>query len=63
MGNIDMDVFATTRERIREEVERTMLSAKGSHRYLFHSDHSVPDTVSLRDYSYALEVAREAAWY
>jgi uroporphyrinogen decarboxylase len=63
MGNIDMDVFAATRERIREEVERKMRAAKGSRRYLFHSDHSVPDTVSLRDYSYALDVAREAAWY
>ena len=63
MGNIDMDVFRTTRQRIGEEITAKILSAKGSHRYLFHSDHSVPDTVSLQDYTYALQVAREAAWY
>ena len=40
-----------------------ILSAKPSHRYLFHSDHSVPDSVSLESYSYAIQVAREVAGY
>lgn len=65
MGNFDMDVFngprAGVRERIRAEVTGKLLSAKGSRRYLFHSDHSVPDSVSLEDYGYAIQVAKEAS--
>jgi uroporphyrinogen decarboxylase len=63
MGNIDMDVFTTTKERIRDEVAGKILSAKQSHRYLFHSDHSVPDSVSLENYGCAIQVAKEVAWY
>jgi uroporphyrinogen-III decarboxylase len=67
MGNIDMDVFtgctAGTKERIRAEVTGKILSAKPSHRYLFHSDHSVPDSVSLENYGHAIQVAREVAGY
>jgi uroporphyrinogen decarboxylase len=67
MGNIDMDAFngppAEARQRIRAEVTGKILSAKPSHRYLFHSDHSVPDSVSLEDYGYAVRVAKEVAGY
>jgi uroporphyrinogen decarboxylase len=67
MGNIDMDVFngppAGVRERIRAEVTGKIHAAKPSRRYLFHSDHSVPESVSLQDYGYAVAVAKEAAWY
>jgi len=67
MGNIDMDAFggppAGVRERIRAEVTAKILSAKPSRRYLFHSDHSVPDSVSLEDYGYAIQVAKEVAGY
>jgi uroporphyrinogen decarboxylase len=65
MGNVNMDVFTgpprVARPRIREEVRGKILSAKGSHRYLFHSDHSVPDSVSLQNYGYGIRVAREVA--
>ena len=63
MGNIDMDVFTRSREEIEREVTDKVLAAKGSHRYLFHSDHSVPDNVSLDSYRFALQAARAAAWY
>jgi uroporphyrinogen decarboxylase len=67
MGNFDMDVFngppEGVRDRIRAEVTGKIRSAKPSRRYLFHSDHSVPDSVSLRDYGYAIQVAREVAGY
>jgi len=67
MGNIDMDAFngppAGARQRIRAEVTGKILSAKPSRRYLFHSDHSVPDSVSLEDYGYAIQVAKEVAGY
>jgi uroporphyrinogen decarboxylase len=67
MGNIDMDAFtgssAGTKEAIRREVSGKILAAKPSHRYLFHSDHSVPDSVSLENYGYAIRVAKEVAGY
>jgi uroporphyrinogen decarboxylase len=63
IGNIDMDAFGAGRERIREEVVTKVLAAKGSRRYIFHSDHSVPDTVSLQDYTFAVETARGVASY
>jgi uroporphyrinogen decarboxylase len=67
MGNIDMDAFngppEGAKDRIRAEVTGKILSAKASHRYLFHSDHSVPDSVSLKGYGYAVQVAREVAGY
>jgi hypothetical protein len=40
-----------------------ILAAKPSHRYLFHSDHSVPDSVSLESYAYAIRVAKQVAGY
>jgi uroporphyrinogen decarboxylase len=67
MGNIDMDAFngppAGARQRIRAEVTGKIMAAKPSHRYLFHSDHSVPDSVSLENYGYAIQVAKEVAAY
>ncbi len=67
MGNFDMDVFngppEGVRQRIRAEVTGKLRAGKSSHRYLFHSDHSVPDSVSLQDYGYAIRVAREVAGY
>jgi uroporphyrinogen decarboxylase len=63
MGNIDMDVFPTTREAIEREVTAKILAAKGSHRYLFHSDHSVPTTVSLENYAHGIRIAKELAPY
>ncbi len=63
MGNINMDVFTTTKEEIEYEVKSKMLSMKDSHRYIFHSDHSVPDSVSLENYGFAIETAKEHAGY
>ena len=63
MGNINMDVLATTREGIEKEVSLKIESAKPSHRYLFHSDHSIPPTVSFENYRYAIKLAHELAWY
>jgi uroporphyrinogen decarboxylase len=63
IGNINMDLFTTSKKAIEQEVSSKILSAKGSHRYLFHSDHSVPYTVSLENYSYGLKIANDVAWY
>ncbi|MBN1836836.1 MAG: hypothetical protein JW820_13355 [Spirochaetales bacterium] len=63
MGNINMDILTTTKEAIEQEVASKVLAAKDTRRYLFHSDHSVPDTVSLEHYAFAVQVARDAARY
>ncbi|MHB8277425.1 MAG: uroporphyrinogen decarboxylase family protein [Candidatus Humimicrobiaceae bacterium] len=63
MGNINMDILTTTKEQIIQEITGKVLAAKKSHRYLYHSDHSVPDNISLENYQFALKVANEAAWY
>lgn len=35
---------------------------EGGH-YIFHSDHSVPPTISIENYRYAVEIAREIGSY
>ena len=63
-GNINNDVLARgDREEIRDEVVSKVLAAKPGGGYIFHSDHSVPPTVSFKSYSYAVELAREHGQY
>jgi uroporphyrinogen decarboxylase len=63
MGNINADALAGGKERVRQEICDKLPEAKSSGRYIFHSDHSVPVTVSFEDYSYAIELAKEIAPY
>lgn len=63
MGNINMDIFTTSKENAETEVEKKIISVKDTHRYLFHSDHSVPDNVSFEIYSHAIKTAYANAWY
>lgn len=63
-GNMNMDIFATNdRGAIREEVTSKLLAAKPGGGYIYHSDHSVPPTVSFDSYRYAVELARELGQY
>ena len=57
IGNINADVLGRSREEIQDEVESKLSVAKVGGGYIFHSDHSVPPTVSFANYSYALELA------
>lgn len=63
MGNINADALAGGRRSIRQEICDKLPEAKRSGRYIFHSDHSVPPTVSFEDYAYAIELARELGSY
>ena len=63
MGNINADVLATTHEKIQEELEGKLPCAVSSHRYIFHSDHSIPPGVSLENYAYAVKTARQMGKY
>lgn len=63
-GNINMDVLATGDEAaIRHEVTSKIETAKVGGGYIYHSDHSVPPTVSFAAYSLAVELAREHGEY
>ena len=57
MGNINADALASGREVIENEVKNKVLEAKKTRRYIYHSDHSVPDTVSLENFKFSIELA------
>lgn len=63
MGNINADILGTTPERIEEEVREKLLAAKENSGYIFHSDHSVPPSVSLQNYTVAVETAKKYGAY
>jgi uroporphyrinogen decarboxylase len=63
-GNINMDVLATgDRDQIAHEVVSKVEAAKVGGGYIHQSDHSVPPTVSLDSYTFAMELAREHGKY
>ncbi|MBI2843950.1 MAG: hypothetical protein HYX78_11175 [Armatimonadetes bacterium] len=62
-GNIDVRKLSGTKEDIEEEIESKLpVAAKGG-RYIFHSDHSVPPTVSYDNYCYAVELSEKYGKY
>jgi len=63
IGNISVEVLSSDKKAIKKEVQSKMTVAKQNGRYIFHSDHSVPPTVSLDNYRYAVELARELGSY
>jgi uroporphyrinogen decarboxylase len=57
-GNIDVHKMTGPKEALLEELRRKVpLARQGG--YIFHSDHSVPPTVTFERYSWMLETARE----
>jgi uroporphyrinogen decarboxylase len=55
-GNIDARVLSGTKEAIEEEVRsKVTVAAKGGG-YIFHSDHSIPPSVSYDNYLFALDM-------
>ncbi|PIZ17229.1 hypothetical protein COY51_00830 [Candidatus Desantisbacteria bacterium CG_4_10_14_0_8_um_filter_39_17] len=62
-GNISADILSLDKEKIREEVESKVSIAKERGGYIFHSDHSVPPSVSFQNYKFAVETAREIGKY
>lgn len=65
MGNINVVVLGTgDRGAIRKEVESKLVPLRDRGiPYVFHSDHSVPPTVSYDAYRYALDVFHEVEAY
>ncbi len=57
-GNIDVRALSADKETIKNEIESKLAAFDGRWNYIFHSDHSIPQTVSYENYTYALELAR-----
>ncbi|MCX5642059.1 MAG: hypothetical protein NTY10_02285 [Candidatus Omnitrophica bacterium] len=59
-GNINADVIANgTEAQIREEVISKVNIAKQGGGYMYHIDHSVPPTVSFKNYSLLVKTLKE----
>jgi uroporphyrinogen decarboxylase len=59
IGNINADKLSGSKEDIETEIRDKVPVVKHGGAYVFHSDHSIPPTVSLENYRYALELMEE----
>lgn len=57
-GNIDVRKLSGTREDIEEEIASKVPIAKEGGGYIYHSDHSVPHSVSFENYCFAMELLK-----
>lgn len=62
-GNIDIRKLSGTRKDIEEEISSKLPIAMEGGGYIFHSDHSVPPTVSFDNYRYAIELLEKYGVY
>jgi uroporphyrinogen decarboxylase len=60
---MDVRKLSGTKKDIEEEVLSKLKVAMEGGGYIFHSDHSVPPTVSFENYKYALELVRTHGVY
>lgn len=58
-GNIDVRKLSGTRAELEEEVVGKLTFAREHGRYIYHSDHSVPHSVSFENYAYAVDLIRQ----
>jgi len=63
IGNINADALTAGKAIIYDEITSKIQNAKPSKRYVFHSDHSIPDSVSFAEYKYAIEIAKQLVHY
>jgi uroporphyrinogen decarboxylase len=62
-GNISIERLSETPEEAEAEVAAKVAAAMPGGRYMLHSDHSVPPTVSLENYRRAIETGRRVGTY
>ncbi|MCX7013577.1 MAG: hypothetical protein NTW86_13645 [Candidatus Sumerlaeota bacterium] len=63
-GNVDVRAMETNDlEKVEEEVRVKVLCGKEGGGYIFHSDHSIPHSVQLKTYQFALECAKKYGTY
>jgi uroporphyrinogen decarboxylase len=63
IGNIDVRKLSGTRQEIEQEIVPKVTTAKEKGNYIYHSDHSVPNSVSLENYRYAIELVKRYGTY
>lgn len=64
MGGIDVRAMANPDPRvIEEEIASKIPVARAGGGYIYHSDHSVPHTVSYEEYRRTLALVQANAWY
>jgi len=63
MGNIAVEAMSAGGEQMEEEIASKIGIAKEGGGYIFHSDHSVPPTVSLENYTKVLELVKRYGAY
>jgi len=56
MGNIDVRKMSASRAELEKEVWSKLEIAKQGGGYIYHSDHSIPPTVSFENYMYLMEL-------
>lgn len=62
-GNIDVRKLSGSREDVEEEISAKVPVAKAGGGYIYHSDHSVPHSVSFENYCYAMELIKRYGSY
>ena len=63
MGNISVEALSAGGSALEEEVTSKVTAAKENGGYIFHSDHSIPPSVSLENYRRTIALARECGSY
>lgn len=62
-GNISTDIMSSSKAKIEEEVVSKITVAKEGGGYIYHSDHSIPPTVSFENYIFVIELAKKYGKY
>ena len=62
-GNMDVRKLSGTKQDVHDEVVPKLEAAKKFGGYIWHSDHSVPPTVSWENYCYAIELVKKHGRY
>lgn len=63
LGNIDVRRLAGSKAEVEAEIREKVTAAKVGGGYIYHSDHSVPNDVSLENYTYAIELVKRYGAY
>jgi uroporphyrinogen decarboxylase len=63
MGNVDFDKIAMGPREAEEEIRTKVGMGKEGGGYVYHSDHSVPPTVSLEEYKRVLKMVKSYGTY
>lgn len=64
MGNISVENLAAGGSKMRDELtNKVRFMAKNRYRYIYHSDHSLPDQASLTNFAEAMEILDREGQY